>query len=84
MENGDLAALRIAKAVDDLRDDHTVVERGGASLAGPRTGERRLHRRRRHTERLRDLHLEDEHDRRRDGERDDPVDDPPAGGVRQL
>ena len=75
MEDRDLVALRIAEPVDDLRDEHAVVERRGAADAGLRAEERRLHRRRRHAERLRDLDLEDEDEEPRDDERDDPFDD---------
>ena len=82
VEDRDLAAPRAAEAVDDLRDDHAVVQRRRAADAGPRAEKRRLHRRRRHAERLCDLDLDREHDDRRDGERHHPFDDRPAHGRR--
>jgi len=68
MEDDDLAAMRVAEAEDDLRDEHAVVERSGAADARVRAVERRLHGRGRHPERLRDLDLEDENEERRDAE----------------
>jgi hypothetical protein len=78
VEDGDLAALGIPESVDDLRDDHPVVQRARAADARLRTVERRLHRRRRNAERLCDLDLDREHHHSRDCKRHDPFDDRPA------
>src|SRR5215210_3222613 len=79
LENDDLAALRVAEAVDEPVREHAV---GPASLAPARVSravERRLHRRGRDPIGVDDPRLDREHDRDRADDGDDPVDrDPPT------
>ena len=82
-ENDDLAAVRVAEAVDQPVREHPVGEACLAAGAGPRAVQRRLHRRRRDPVRVDDVPLDQEHDHDRADDRDHPVEDD-ADAVREV
>ena len=75
VEDDDLAALRVAEAVDEAVGDDAVRMSGEAAVRGASAVERRLHRGGRDPVRVGDLHFHREDDDHRDGDRQRPVED---------
>ena len=79
IEDDDLLSFRIAEVVDEPVRENAVRRSRLAPTLRSRAVQRRLHRRGRNAVGVDDPRLHREHDRDRDGERQDPVDDrPPA------